>query len=93
MASTFLVLVASTMAPALIADANSRDATLSISATVIRPVSIVSTVSTADGAVVTLRNTANAVVSADGGRLRVLDRDTTTVTATNAGVLRVTVQY
>ena len=93
MASTFLVLVASAMAPALIADSHSRDASLSISATVIRPVSIASTVITADGEVITLTNTANAVVSADGGRLSELDRDTTTVTATDAGILTITVQY
>jgi hypothetical protein len=75
--------------------ANTSSATLAVSATVIRPVSISkpSASLSSKGSTVTIRETENLEISVEGGTLRRADDDSMSVTVADGGLATITVTY
>ena len=73
--------------------AGSREAPLAVTATVIRPVEIASPAITADGAVLTIRNTLGVEVRAAGAAIDHPQPDTVTVTADPSRAIEITIVH
>ena len=88
-----LKLLAAMISAETFAPATSRDASLSVTATVVRLVIISNPLITSKGVVVTVRNSAAVELRADGAKVSQLDQNTTIITSSRAGLTVITVIY
>lgn len=75
------------------AEAGSSETSLSVSATVVRPVDISSPVINAEGAVVIVKNAATVEMQVVGGTVTQLDQDTSIITGDRSGSMAITIVY
>ena len=88
-----LKLFAAITAVGQIPGASSSDASLSVSATVVRPVAISNPVITAEGTKIIVRNSSMVQLRADGGTISQLDQNTTIITGESSGLIVITVVH
>ncbi len=86
-------LLAATASVTAAAGADGGEASLGVSATVVRPVDIASPMITDEGAVVVVRNSSNVEILADGAVVTRADADTVTITGGRSGAMRITIIY
>ena len=89
----FLTLFAAITPVGQIAGTSGSDASLSVSATVVRPVAISNPVITSEGAKIIVRNSSMVQLRADSGTISQLDHDTTIITSERSGLIVITVIY